>query len=145
METDGSMYMFLSSLDSPDYYPDNAAHHFRVKLSKPISLDEHWYVALCEIRAKWDTVEKKNDRSTIIFCDLCENSVVNAFPKPVLRRLSRKVSQEFSNRQYIRVTQRYIETIRVYIEDNRTSAPSFSSELLEITLHFKRAVHHQFL
>ena len=138
-----SIHLFLSSSDCLEYFPDNQQAKFQVKLETPMILDEYWYVALCEVRFKLKSEEKATSLS--VNCNLCKPSLIHDNLRPVLRRISRKPSQEFLVRQYFAVNQKYVERIGIDIYTNFGTVPAFNNQPLEVTLHLKRAVHHHFL
>ena len=138
-----SKFLFLRSSDSVEYFPLNKNSDFQVKLESPLSLDTFWYISLREIRFKLKP--KQSTKSLIIYCDLCQPSMINGTSAPVLRRLSRQISQEFACNQFFPIGQKYIERVHIYIRDEEGKEPSFADQPVEVTLQLKRVIHHQFL
>ena len=143
MEHNTSRYIFLSSDHSTEYFPQNCVTDFKIKLKTALTLDEHWYVALCDVRFGIKSADTSN--SLTIFCDLCKHSFINEYSEPILRRIGRKESRQFSDKQYFPVVQRYIERIHIYILNEKGQTPLVSNRPLELTLHLKRALNHHFL
>ena len=143
MERNGSMYLFLSSVDSINYFPDNVQANFQIKLDTALMLDEYWYVALCEIQYRMVVADMS--RSLSVYCTLSRPTVIKDRTDCIIRRFARRGSQEFRHRQYFPIVQRYVERIGIHILDDKDRIPSFLNEPVEITLHLKRAVNHHFL
>ena len=143
MEQNASTYLFLSSNDSQIFFPHNSPADFRIKLDNPIVLDAHWHVCLCEITFKLKAND--NSKSMGVYSSICRSSYIDNQAAPILRRITRKGAQEFMNRQYFPIVRRYIESLDVYIRNERGEKPLFSDKPVELTLHLKRAINHHFL
>ena len=98
-------YLYLSSVDSVDYFPSNTSDNFIVKFPELYKLPGHWEVALTEIhlpaRAGW-TAE-----SFSVYRDICEETVMGGKKEPVLRKLFNTTEEAtFSQYYYIPVMQK---------------------------------------
>ena len=96
-------YIYLSSEDSQDLYPDNNMTDFVVELPQTIHLDEgQWEMALME--ANYDKDIHKDHGSLYLLCDICEYSIVRNNKQPILRKLmwhtSYRLLQHFMNIQH---------------------------------------------
>ena len=143
MEQNASTYLFLSSADSQQFFPDNSAADFRIKLDIPIILDAHWHVCLCEITFKLKSGD--NSKSLSVYSSICRPSYIDNHAAPILRRITRKGAQEFMSRQYFPIARRYIESLDIYIRNEQGEKPLFADKPIELTLHLKRSVNHHFL
>ena len=137
------MYLFLSSADSQQFFPANNQSDFRVKLDTPIVLDNHWHISLCEITFKLKPSD--TSRSLVVYSSICMPSYISNQSAPVLRRISRKGAQEFVNKQYFPIGRKYIESVDVYIRNERGETPIFNDKPLELTLHLRKSINHHFL
>lgn len=143
MSADHSFYLFVSNLDSISYFPGNSPGHFKVKLEKPLTLDSHWYIALCE--TQFTLLSSDKTRNINIYSNLTKPSLVNGEYRQILRRVYRTGAHEFKVRQYFPVVQRYIETIEVDIKSGTDSEVSFKDQPVQLTLHLKRVINGHFL
>jgi hypothetical protein len=146
MENSSSFYLFLSHKDSTEYFPNNASNDFRIKLKTPLILDEHWYIALCEARLPIKSDD--SSRSLTIFCDICKASIIHDRALPVLRQIGRREARQTAavhNKQYFPITQRYIDTLHIYIRNEKDQDPVFTVHPVELTLHLTRIVAPKFI
>ena len=136
-------YLFLSSLDSLDTFPNNNASSFRVELPKALDLKGKWQVALTDI-TYWPQF-RTEERPRELYCllDIVDESYVQGSSLKCLRRLSItedniKININFDNLYYVNVISSYISTLHFYILDENLLAPSFADKQLYCTLHLKK-------
>jgi hypothetical protein len=125
-------YIFLSSTDSKDINVNNTWYDFTVEFTGLLNLSGVWELALAEIQLNGH-VEEHLD----IYCDLCEYSYVGGKPYPILRRINYEIN-EFANLYFMRISNREINRIRIYIRDKNQDIPSVSILDCNCTLVFKK-------
>lgn len=81
------MYVYVSSQDSKDVYPDNSNKDFTVDLVQPLIFQhvEEWEVALVEIDAPLFTIDGV-EANYYILSDVVDISTVSIGRYPILRR-----------------------------------------------------------
>ena len=149
-----SFYVFLSSADSTDSYPNNRFDSFIVELDKEINLEEHggwgysqtWTVALVELSLDPITADQQTPPETIIVsCDLVEPSYIKDTQHSVLRTLpaSREIVSSLHLPYYMTVSKLRFRRIRIELRDSKLGklqlADGWNSKwILKCTLHFLR-------
>ena len=132
-------FLFLSSQDSLNYYPDNQQSDFSVYLPQVLHLEGVWTVALKEI-----SLFNLARQELIIYCNICEDSVVNAAKLPILKRLSlpqnrnNPITLTYPDSFYIPVKTKQISTVRIYIQKQGNSI-KLGKGSTTCVLHLKRA------
>ena len=130
-------YMFLSSHDGFGFHPENNASSFIVELSQPLQLGQNWSCALVDIALK---LRGESDFDLLnVYCDLCDNSVVNLQRLPILRRISFKDGlQTFHFPYYILLSRDQVQRFRIYLTNPEGTLRPDSIASLYCTLHLKR-------
>ena len=135
------MYIYVSSHQSNEYFTDNTAVAFRVRLPKRLNLQQswEWSLAILDISLPKFTDEYKTDYITIN-SRTCEPSIVNTALQPILNRIFTKELQEgspvtFDTPRYVRLTQDILDTVDIYLTDSQGRAPSFTPGHVSCTLH----------
>jgi hypothetical protein len=131
------MYIIVSNSDSSNYYTDNKANHFRVKLSKPLNLEGDWYVGLADIHL---TENAENMGMLGFNADICSGLIADGVQTQLLRRFNckRNVHVAFNTLYYVPVGKLFIDTMEFYITDADGKLASLSATVkLQVTLHFK--------
>lgn len=75
------IYIYLSSEDSKEYFPDNSPENFTIELSRTLSAEKQ-EVALVDVF--FDSYNPQNTGYYFIFCDFVEGSFVGGAEKRVL-------------------------------------------------------------
>ena len=132
-------YVYISSADSTDYFPDNEPSKFTVKLPETLRLRGKWQLALCEIQYPSIQKKKKKPEQLLILCDLCQDSIVGEKRLPVLRRMRYEEpgNTSFGIFYYVSLKTQEADRITVYIKTEKGEEPSFESGKLLCTLHFQ--------
>lgn len=127
-------YIYISSEDSMKCFPNNHASQFSVDFPHEIPLKGEWYCSLTEVCLP------PNAPDELIICSsILEYAFVSDSKLPVLRKLYKKVRHvEFSQRNYVLVTLRSIQTLDIYVRDKMGRPISFPKGALKCTLHFKQ-------
>lgn len=135
------MYLHLSSSDCLSIHPANKWSDFIVTLPQPISLDneDEWEIALIDLWFSKSQLIK--ERVLYVFCDICENSVIKGSQLPVLSTLLGKQTPQ--NPYYIRVTDRFIRTLRISIKNSDLKTPQTEAGplILCCTLQLEKRWH----
>ena len=132
-------YLFLSSDDSKEYFPDNAPSMFTVKLPQTLELKEgNWFCILLELSCKL-----KTPADLYVFCDGVQDSYVRDRKLPVLQHLPKTkdnlVKERFGPTVALPVSRHVFNTLTVYIKGADMVAPSFMNQPLTCTLRlFKK-------
>ena len=117
MERQMDKYLFLSSGDSP-IHPGNTANDFTVELPHLLDLKGDWECALIDTHR----------RHCIIYCDLCEYSIIGEEERPILRRVG--ISIPFP--LYVCMREGCYKRIRIYLD---TTA---DTKRTDVVLHLRR-------
>ena len=76
-----NMYLHVASNDCLDYFPDNNAKLFRVKLAEHLNLQMQWECALVDVIVPASYLDKN-----VYFCsNICAESMVGGIKMPLLR------------------------------------------------------------
>lgn len=133
-----SLYMIANSNYSDNYFPTNTESDFRVHLNNPLILNGPWKVALveCEMNSSLS-----NQESVFLYSNICDDSIVNGYKKPLLRRILNNGPGNWCNifetPHYMTVKVQEITDIHFYITDAKDQIVSFIDQPLTLTLHFK--------
>ena len=130
-------YLFLSSADGTVFHPENDAKNFIVELNQPLQLNNNWTCALLDITLN---IRLPNSADLLnVYCDLCDNSVVNLKRLPILRRIAfQNGTQTFQFPYYIPISRDQIQRFRIYIADAHGEQQSIHIQSLSCTLHLKK-------
>ena len=120
-------HIFISSLDSLEYSPDNTTYDFTVTLPEPII--GRYKVALTEI--SYPT----HFEDLYIFCDIVEQSYLQDKSLPLLRIVTGM--GELNHLYYFNVTRQVIQRLRVYILDKNLEKPFEDCGPIRMTLVFE--------
>ena len=140
-----SKYLFLTSTDGLDVYPQNNCTDFTVDFPNPIELNsdktlimQEWHVALIDININLP-ISLKN--SVIVMCDLVENSYIKGKRLPLLRILPGAMLDGASLHipYYMKLNTTSFRSLRIYLLD--INFESIENEISEditstCTLHF---------
>ena len=129
-------YLFLSSNDSKDEYPDNMSTEFTIELPRVYTLEGQWECALAEIEPNVNT-------DTLYVCaDLCQESYAENTMIPVLRRLRNikkgKKPFEFPVLYYVPVKKTHIDRIRIFIRGGKLQLIAKDKTITRCVLHLRR-------
>ena len=131
------MYLFLSSRDSLNQYPNNIWYDFTTDFPGELEVDESWECALVDIHCI-----PLIEREFVVFADIVKQSYIKDTSASVLRAVYNSGSA-FSNPYYISVNRSNISQVRVYIRDLETGAiPTESVSQLNCTLAFRKRKRH---
>ena len=114
-------YIFLTSRDSLKFHPENKSHTFTVELPERLNLSGIWEVAICD----FSTSEVPSE-TLMVFSDICDHSFVKDSLHPILRMIlpcHRCRSHVFTNKYYVRVGQKSLGRIMIYIRDTTDQIP----------------------
>lgn len=76
----------LRSTDCVDYSKDNEKYNFRIKLIKPLNLDESWKISLTD-KAFSNTKKIPRQEMMYICSNICKKSYVGSSVVPLLRNV----------------------------------------------------------
>ena len=86
-------YLYVSSEDSLDFYPDNTPHHFKIHLRNPLQWRGFWKTGLIEFHAASTghvtskTIKTVDSEMLYVFCKVGKESMVHGQQLPVLRKM----------------------------------------------------------
>jgi hypothetical protein len=124
-------YMFLSSLDSNDLYPDNTSNSFKVNLRKNLKLEGSWSVGLIRFKCNFETPPV----AAHIECDICQESYVFNTYRPVLNVIYPKFKryiEPFYEVAYVPIITNTFGKLKISIRGGECVGPVFC------VLHFKK-------
>jgi len=145
------MFLYLSSSDCLEYFPENDAVRFRIKLPKRIYFGEDYNrMALLDI--KFPIFDDNQSTSHLtINSSLCRESYKATGPENILQRLyeealigdqkKRGVKNcifEFNPVRYVPVNVLSTDIIDLYIKGSDGRDPPFVPGITECTLHFTK-------
>jgi hypothetical protein len=125
-------YVFLSSEDSHELYPDNTANYFTVNFKKSIQLNGDWSVGLAHMKCQFESVPS----IAHIECDICGESYISNAYRPLLNVVYpkfRKYVNHFTNVLYMPVTTNVFNKITISIREGGTCINTSYC-----VLHFKK-------
>lgn len=148
-ESPDSIYIaanFTSSKD--DYYPNNVAEHFRLKLNKPLILSRgRWSVGLCEIQfvnvVTSPDVEHTTRHYEVSFGP-CDGMILHGSPTRVLRLIPYEENAHitYTRPYYMPVHTGYIDSCEICIRTlsnvGLTKIQHVEDTCITCTLHFKK-------
>ena len=120
-------YIYLSSDDSLEYFPNNTNFDFTVELAQEFR--GAYRLALCEIYFT-PAIE-----DLYVFCDVCSRSRVLDDLLPLLRIV--RAPGEFANLYYQELTRPILQRIRLYIRDKSLNIPSTDIGTVRCTLRLE--------
>lgn len=113
------MYLYISSKDSIDLYPQNTPANFIVQLPQHLQLDEGtWTCGVLQC------VLPSTPRSaTYITCDFVESSFLGGHAQPVLAMTTVK-TKEYVNVTRVPIKRTQLPTIRIKLVNRRGVSPT---------------------
>lgn len=132
--------LFLSSSDCSDTHPSNRSSDFTVDLSKPLTLEGDWEIAVLELGMGGPGTGNVN---TTVCCSLCEESPVYGGARQILRqvvfRKNKMTSVVYSYPCFVPVKKEpSIQRVRVYINNVAGGRASLGSKHSSCTLQLRR-------
>lgn len=127
-------YLFISSEDSKDLYPNNNWFDFTVELPQDLNVLGKWEVAILDIFLSGPV------RSSMNLCsDLCVESYSQGSFSPVLRNIpqSSKGYISYPIGFYFELIRNNIKRFRIYMQSPKPK-DSLRPETLKCTLHLRR-------
>lgn len=121
-------YLVVNSNDSLEYFQENQAGNFRVKLKEALFLQgSGWHVGLCEINGLlWDV---DSDDTVYICCNICNGVLLPNGSEGLLRpmRISDdgEIHETFSYVMYSPLQTQFIDVIEIKLKVN-----SFITDLI---------------
>lgn len=115
-----------------------------------IDLSGDWECGLTEFSFQMKSEFLKSISEIYIFCDICEDIFVRNQQLPVLRRVQLQEHDDntysfiFCKPFYMKVIQKRIKRIRVYLFDENLQLSSLSQGTCNCTLHFRKRVQNLF-
>jgi hypothetical protein len=130
-----SFYVYCTSADSKERFPENAFFDYKVQLGRRMHLEGDWSCGLIEFRFATTVSEP-----CYVCCDAVTESSVGEYFIPVLRQLyAQKVV--FSNIHYLPVKVKDFDTLHIFIRKSANEAhagrPNKQKQSY-CTLHFIR-------
>jgi len=138
------MYIYLDSRDSIEYFPNNRADSFTVRLARNTQFSPYgqWFVTIADINLPPLQPNYKPE-FLVLYSDICAPSIYGGGLKQVLHRiyyrdlhLSRPIV--FNPPRYKKVSTESLSTIHLYLLDEEGNPPSFMRGSLVCTLHIKK-------
>ena len=138
-------FLFLSSNDNLLNYPSNKPHDFTVSFPSRITLEADWTCALLQGSFCF-TTPGGSCKVIIFFSDIVEESYIRDQSLPVLdmahqikKRRTPNQLFEIANPLYHPITRNYIDSIRIWIKDERTMKDCTElKEPVRCILHLKK-------
>lgn len=131
------IYLYLSSKDCIELYPQNKTSDFSVSLAKTLDLDETWSVALCEII--FDCISPEVGELNI-YSNLIRHVIVGCGENQLLARIDaireNKVNRQIETPIYLPVSLEDLREIKVSLRDDKGNSPIDGRVIL--VLHFKK-------
>ena len=146
-------YLYVSSNDSEEEYPDNAPQHFTVQLTREIDLSGTWYCALKELYFKGEFrfnpkglfhTPKKVPQHLYLCTDVIEGTVVSNSYVPVLKRteIKKKLERVYVEPLYFKVNVPRLSKLTIYALDQDLNPVIFKKSPLTCLLHFTKRCPH---
>ena len=127
------MYLFLSSRDSLNQYPNNLWYDFTTDFPGELEVDETWECALLDINCI-----PQVEREFVVFADIVKQNYIRDTSALVLRVVYYSGST-FTILYYIPVNRSNISQVRIYIRDLEIGKiPTESVGQLNCTLGFRK-------
>ena len=131
-----SFYVYTSTLDCAELFPQNFNGEHNVQLSEEISLCGNWACGLVEFQLSATPSEP-----VYVCCDLAHESFVGDFNIPVLRETSVKTIQ-FTQVVYVPLKKKTFQTLKVFVRTLRNEplpqALGINQGNSYGTLHFRK-------
>jgi hypothetical protein len=110
------MYLHVSNKDSLQYFPQNEAAIFRVKLKNTLNLNGAWKIGICSIDIYNMDVKSNKAAGVVgvyITCSACTGLIVDGEQTRVLRciKLERNVHVTYSDVFYVPLDVCFLDTI----------------------------------
>ena len=134
-----SFYVYLSSGDSKEYFPDNKSHSFITKLQEALRLERDcWEVALTEIY--WPGNGEPDEEILNISSDLVVETLCGGVKSPLLRKIvkAKGKGMEFTTPYYMPLRVNEINSFQVVISTGDERDRPFEAGDLHCTLHFRK-------
>lgn len=135
-----SFYVVVRNFDSVDYFPENKATDFRVKLNKPIDLKGRWKVALTEFFLSSASITSEPQLLQVM-SNVCTETAIGSQVNPLLRQIpvyakEDVIGMDFHPAFYHSVPHTFMDNIHIYIRDQNRREPILSDATISCTLHF---------
>lgn len=143
-------YLYLSSDDSMNYFPNNSHSDFHVKMINPSIFQCNQLCGIISfqfydsILLDNQTVANNTSLNMYVCSDICQQSFVNDNMLPVLTRFNVKVNNDsalkeimISNPIYIPIVQFFKQDIHLYIKGDENRSISLTKGPTKLTLHLK--------
>lgn len=134
--------MFIYGSSKKNLYKENEPGSFRINLGTILELEGEWEMALLDIDLP---LLEKGYRPLYLtlFSNICSSSILEASQKPVFYRIYRS---DFKPRKVLKITTpRYVplnvnslQTVNMYMLDEKGQKPSFQSGQVNCTLHLRK-------
>lgn len=128
-------YVWMSSEQNKNIYPDNKPYKFKVQLPQNIPVGGNCLIGLCKIRG----LKTQKPKEIYICCDQCQYSIVDGNLYPVLRCIDTSEEVKIIQTPFY-ISSKVIQSIdqlSFYILDGKGELASFLKEPLKITIHIK--------
>ena len=128
-------YVWISSDQNKDIYPNNKPYQFKIQLPQTIPINGNCLIGLCEIRG----LKKQRSKEIFICCDQCQYSIVDDKLYPVLRCVDTSDEVKIIHTPFYvssKITSS-IDHLSFYILDGKGELASFLKEPLKISIHIK--------
>jgi hypothetical protein len=136
-----NFYIFLTSDDSLNLYPDNKPSSFTIDLGNNINLQGEWECALKEITYH---INEDLPQTVYVLCNKCEQSYARNTYMPILRRLHFPLADEglFTDTLYepfyMKVIDNNLSNITISIRGHDDADVNFDYHSIKCVLHFKK-------
>ena len=130
------LYLYLSSVDSLQHFPNNSLSDFTIHLPTEYRFDGTWTCALRAIKCE-TTISK----DLYVFCDIVEDSYVRDRKMPILQYIPGEkgiISKDYDSSVCPALTRTSLNTLRVYIRDYKMNEPALIGESTTCTLHLQK-------
>ena len=127
-------YLYVSSNDSKNIYPNNNALDFFVEFPHKIQLCGIWEIAVLEFK-----LSNSQSIDFAILCDACEVSYINNAYRPILRYIHSETMHSIYHQPiYVKISRDSIERLHFYLMLCDVPSTSFNAETLRCTLHLRK-------
>lgn len=110
-----SQYCVFRSWDSPEYFPENQSHSFKILITTPLNKTGNCKIALSEFCSDTDL----NGHELYIYCNVCSETIVGGSRKSLLRWIpsNREYAVKLQTLIYIPIIIRDINVIHFEVRD----------------------------
>lgn len=135
-------YLYISSRDCVNIRKNNSPSDCWIQFPRAYTLEGEWVCALKEISLTCNF--KPKSTRLYLCCDILEESYVGETSLPVLKNVEiqnkyqKLLSVEFANPSYVTVNVTSLNTLRLYLLDERLQIVKFDSNDLHCVLHLKK-------